>query len=227
MDKKSKRIFSGLIASFSFSLVIGAVLILSVIFLCSDDSDAQNKDRRVQFISPYGSIRSAKTVEPLDFLVEINWLEVDNFIVDKFKFQMGYERQEAKYYWSNDYRITWFGLGFKDFRRDDRGLHNTELFYTTDKIPYVCIGSSVLVDKNSDYFITAITEFKWKGIRARYQKGKSKTIYDCEFRIIKPLKQYLFFQTYGEVKGIYYWDTDFNSLVQFTVGFSFALVNKL
>jgi len=182
--------------------------------------------QELTILSPSISIRDAKQPGlPMDFLVEMNLIEITDFVVDKLKIEFGYERELGDYYVSNDYQLAMFGGFLKDYRRDDRGLHTQEAGYLTERIPYIKAGGSVLIDKTNEYFFTVITEFNFRGLQARYQKGSKKTIYDIGFEFNMPLRKWYIFQMYFMISGQYYHDLDFRPARRFKAGAVFRITS--
>jgi len=153
-----------------------------------------------------------------DFWAGMNFFDVRDLVVDRFKLEWGYQRSGGEYFVNNDYRLGFRGVFLRDIRRDGSGIHIQECGYMTDRLPYIKVGWTALVDKSNAYYGLGVTECDIKFLRFRYYRNMHKTIYEGELDISKPLKQWWRVHYYLLISGSYIYDTDYRESKMVRVG---------
>lgn len=191
-----------------------AILLLSTIV------QAQSID----VFSPSLYFRNAKQIgQPFDFLIETKFIDIQDVIFKRFLLEFGYERENGKFYYSNDYNINWTGLYFRDYRKDDRNIHNITAGYIYDKIDYVRFGSSILIDKSSMCYFMADVHLKLKPLILKYSKSAKKQVMEVEFNWQRELKKWFMLKTFYELTFNYYNDSNAHPYYKIKIGWLFRI----
>lgn len=179
------------------------------------------QDKKLLILSPYISVRDAKKAGyDLDYLIEIQWFNLKNIIFDEVLIENGYERELGDYYFSNDYRIKFNGFYAKDYRRDDRNIHNTSLGYFFDLNRFE-IGTEFL--KSELWYLLGSIRFTSDLLDVHYSVGKSKSIIDARIEYTIPMYNFWIVDTYISLMGKYYHESERRQYRQFTLGTKFIL----